>query len=273
MGWTSGQLALEATNSINEVPLAKRGDNHFRIIVFDASGTPIPQGETHFIIKRIDAVAAGTPLTHTISVKVIEGTPGAERNILEDLIEKGNPLPARGSKDFRAANDLKVGDGRNLRFEVYQRERDVSDPTLALHVGSFVISSTDLVRGEVIRRGDNVRVDWTLDENGLLDCELEITGQGIGRRFKTGKMFTYENAQKNFEGQEGVALANAALSTAEAELGELRKMLGSRSTTEANELGNVVLNVKGTLSTILMKQIPAGRLRRMVARFVRRFPK
>src|SRR5208282_1375782 len=103
------------------------------------------------------------------------------------------------------------------------REPGVSDPMLSLHVGAFRIAARDLERGEVIRRGYEVRVYWTLDENGLLDCELEIKGQGIGRRFRTGKMFTSQGAQKNFEGQEGKALAKTALDTAQAELTELQK--------------------------------------------------
>jgi molecular chaperone DnaK len=247
MGWTSGQLALDTTSSINDVPVARRGDNHFRIIVFDALGAPIPQAEARFAVKRIDAAAAGTPLTHTISVKVVEGASGAERNALEDLIEKGHPLPANGVKDFRAANDLRAGDAGNLDFEVYQREPGVSDPKFSLHVGGLRISSADLERGEVIRRGDHIRVYWTLDENGLLDCEFEIMGEGIGRRFKTGKMFTDQSAQKNFEGADGEELAKTVLDTAQAELDELEKSLGSRGTSEVSGLAHQIERQRGNL--------------------------
>jgi molecular chaperone DnaK len=238
IGWTSGQLTLDHTNSINDVPVGRRGDNHFRAIVFDALGTPLPQGETRFVVRRTDAAAAGTPLTHTISVKILEGSFGAERNALEALIEKGHPLPAKGAKDFRAANDLRPGDGGSLDFEVYESEAGISDPKLSLHVGAFRLESTGLERGEVIRRGDRVRVYWTLDENQLLDCELEIEGKGIGRRFNTGKMFTQHGAQKNFEGQDGEALARTVLDTAQAELNDLEKTLGSRAAAEANVLAH-----------------------------------
>ena len=235
-GWTSGQLSIDVTNSINDVPITRRGDNHFRIIVFDSSGVPIQHAETHLVVKRTDATAGGTPLTHTIAVKIVEGIAGAERNVLANLIEKGELMPSRGVKDFRAASDLKYGDPGNLDFELYQRETDISDPKLSLHVGAFRIAGEDLERGEVIRRGDPVRVYWTLDENGLLDCELEIRGQGIGRRFKTGKMFTDQGAQKNFEGEEGKELARTALDTAQAELEELQKTLGPRAGTDAAQL-------------------------------------
>ena len=91
-------------------------------------------------------------------------------------------------------------------------------------------------RGEIVRRGDHVVVHWVLDENGLLDCELEVKGHAIGRRFKTGKMFTDQSAQNNFEGEEGEALAKTALDTAQAELKELEDTLGSRTAAEAAEL-------------------------------------
>jgi molecular chaperone DnaK len=235
-GWTSGQLALDGTNSINDVPVGRRGDNHFRVILFDAQGTALQQAETRFIVRRTDAAAAGTPLTRTISVKILEGPIGAERNALEALIEKGHPLPANGVKNFRAANDLKPGDGGSLDFEVYESEPGVSDPTLSLHVGAFRLASTDLERGEVVRRGDCVRVYWTVDENQLLDCELQIEGKGIGRHFKTGKMYTEQGAQRNFEGQEGEALAKSVLDKAQGELNDLEKTLGLRAMTDATEL-------------------------------------
>src|SRR5581483_5811369 len=150
---------------------------------------------------------------------------------------------------FRAANDLKPGDGSSLDFEVYESETGVSDPKLSLHVGAFRLASTDLEKGEVIRRGDRVRVYWTLDENQLLDCELEIAGKGIGRRFKTGKMFTQQGAQKNFEGKEGEAIARTVLDTAQAELIELEKTLGSRAAAEATELASRIERERQNLKT------------------------
>jgi molecular chaperone DnaK len=249
MGWTSGQLALDGIGSINDVPVARRGDNQFRALVFDEHGTPVQSGETRFTVKRVDAASSGAPLTHTISVKVVEGPMGSERNTLDDLIEKGHSLPASGTKEFKAARDLKPTDDAHLDFEVYQREPGVSDPKLSLHVGAFRISSKDLDRGEIIRRGDKVTVLWTLDENGLLNCELEVKGEAIGRRFKAGKMFTDQGAQKNFEGQEGETLAKVSLEAAQTELDELEKTIGPKIADEAAELKQRLERKKDDLNT------------------------
>jgi molecular chaperone DnaK len=235
-GWTSGQLDLDSTSSINDVPVGKRGDNRFRITVLDAMGVPVPRAETLLTVRRVDAAASGAPLTHTIAVKIIEGPLGTERNVLDDLVERGHPLPASGVKDFRAATDLRPGDAGELVFDAYQREPDVVDPQLALHIGAFRIAATDLDRDEIVRRGDHVRIHWTLDHNGLLDCELEVKGQGIGRRFKTGKMFTYQRAQQNFEGADGEALAEAALDAAQRDLAEAERTLGPKIAPESRTL-------------------------------------
>ncbi len=248
-GWTSGQLDLDSTKSINDIPVTNRGDNHFRAILFDKSGAPVSAAETHFVVKRVDATSSGTPLTHTIAVKVVEGAVGAERNTLEDLIEKGHPLPASGVKEFRAARDLKSTDSGHLDFEVYQREDGVFDPKLCLHVGAFRMSASALERGEIIRRGDHVTVHWTLDENGLLDCDLEVRGLAIGRRFKTGKMFTDQGAQKNFEGAEGEALAKAALDLAQSEVEEVENTLGERVSSDAAELKQRIERQRTDLNT------------------------
>jgi molecular chaperone DnaK len=225
-GWTSGQLPLDTTTSIDGVPVARRGDNQFRIVVFDGSGAPVAEAEARFIVKRTDAAAVGTPITHALGVKVVEGNAGAERNALDVLVKKGEMLPARGNKNYLAAKNLKAGDDDYLDFEVYQMDAEVADPKLSLHVGAFRISAKELEPGDVIRRGDPVRVYWTLDENGLLNCALEI--DAVGRRFATEKMFTDQSAQKNFTGKDGEQIAASVLDLTQAELNELRAMLGER---------------------------------------------
>src|SRR5262249_3845422 len=98
MGWTSGQLPLDTTSSIDDIPVGKRGDNKFRVVIFDELGSPLAEAEMRFVVKRTDASAAGTPATHALGVKVVEGERGNEKNILDELIEKGKMLPAKGVK-------------------------------------------------------------------------------------------------------------------------------------------------------------------------------
>jgi molecular chaperone DnaK len=234
MGWTSGQLPLDTTTAVEDVPVTRRDDNQYRVIIFDGDGSPLTDAETRLVVKRVEAAAVGTPATHALGVKVVEGNPGSEQNILDPLVPKGEPLPARGVKNYRAAKDLKAGDDGFLDFEVFQMEEGVTDPKLNLHVGAFRISSTDLERGDIIHRGDRIRVYWTLDENGLLNCALEI--DSVGRRYDTGKMFTDQSAQKNFEGKDGEEIATSVLDLTQGELDQLRGTLGDRVGDEAANL-------------------------------------
>lgn len=247
MGWTSGQLPLDGTNSVNDVPVGRRGDNHYRVMVFDQSGDAIPDAETRILVKRTDASSGGTPISHTIAVKVVKDDAGIAKNALDELVEKGQSIPASGTKNYRAASDLRAGDAGGLDFEVYQMEAGVTDPALNLHVGNFRIEGANLDTGDIIRRGDPVRVHWNLDENGLLNCALEVPS--IGRRFDTDKMFTDQSAKKSFEGQEGEELANSVLDTTATELEELQRTVGSKSGAEAHELNRRLEEQRATLRT------------------------
>jgi len=61
-------------------------------------------------------------------------------------------------------------------------------------------------------------------------------------------MFTNQGAQKNFEGEEGEELARTALDTAEAELEELQKTLGSRTANDATQLKERILRQRENLN-------------------------
>jgi molecular chaperone DnaK len=247
MGWTSGQLHLDGISSINDVPVARRGDNQFRVMVFDRSGNPVQEAETRLVVKRTDASSSGTPITHTIAVKVVVNEGGIPKNTLHELVAKGQSIPASGTENYRAANDLRGGEKAGLDFEVYQMEAGVSDPALNLHVGSFRVDGSHLEIGDIIRRGDIVRVHWNLDENGLLNCALEVPS--IGRRFDTGKMFTDHGAIKSFEGQEGEELANSVLDTTAAELEELERAIGGRNSPETEGLNRRLDEQRDNLRT------------------------
>src|SRR5258708_1536043 len=79
-----------------------------------------------------------------------------------------------------------------------------------------------------------MQVYWTLDENGLLNCALEI--DKLSRRFDVGRMFVDQGALKNFQGEEGEQLAHSVLDMAESELGDLEKTLGARVVSESSDL-------------------------------------
>ncbi len=233
-GWTSGQMPLEPHTDIKDVPLRKRGDNKIRITILNARGVPVADAANELSVFRTLATTDGMPTTHTISVKVVDRAGVAERNTLYPLVKKGTPLPASGMETFRAARDLRAHDGTYLDFELFEQTEGVDDPALNLAIGAFRISSTDLDRGDVIRRGDNVFVRWTIDGNGLLNCELEVPE--ISRTFATHRVYVSTRDHKNFDGDDGVRLAAEAVQAADDDIRRLEKALGSRVEREVGNL-------------------------------------
>ena len=123
-------------------------------------------------------------ITHTIAVKTDTGGAGSERNTLTPLIKKGALIPASGVEKFRASRDLRAEKGDFLGFELFEQAENVDGPDLNLAIGAFRIDLVDLERGDVIRKGDDVFVHWSIDANALLNCTIEIPS--IARSFNTG---------------------------------------------------------------------------------------
>jgi molecular chaperone DnaK len=225
---------LEPYTDIKDVRLGRPGDNKIRITVLDSRGVPVSGAACELSVFRTLATTDGMPTTHTISVKVVTGAGGAERNTLHTLVKKGTPLPSSGMETFRAARDLRANDGTYLDFELFEQTEGVDDPALNLAVGAFRISSTDLERGDVIRKGDNVFVRWSIDGNGLLNCELEVPE--ISRTFATHRVYVSTRDHKNFDGDDGVRLAAEAIQAADDDVRRLEKALGSRVGLEVGKL-------------------------------------
>jgi molecular chaperone DnaK len=233
-GWTSGQVSLDVRTDIKDVPLNRRGENKIRITVLDPHGRIVPDASTELSVFRTLATTDGMPLTHTISVKIVAGAGGAERNTLYPLVKKGTPLPSSGEELFRAARDLRANDGTYLDFELFEQTEGVDDPALNLAIGAFRINSADLERGDVIRKGDNVFVRWSIDGNGLLNCELTVSE--ISRTFSTHRVYVSTRDHKNFDGDDGVRLAAEAIQAADDDVRRLEKALGPRVAREVGDL-------------------------------------
>lgn len=244
-GWTSGLVAVDGNTSVNDVPVPHRGENRIRITVFDPNGSPIPEAGGQFIIIRTDASAAGIPATQTVAVKVVEGIAGAEYNALHALVKKGTLLPAKGQERFRAARDMRAGDGTFIEFELYQQADGVADPELNLNIGVFRIDSNGLERGDVIRRGDEIVCRWSMDDNGLLHCILELPA--LGQTYEVGRMYVDTAGHRNFDGEDGANLATAVLDDAESDLGALDDALGPAIKRESTEIASRIAKQRETL--------------------------
>ena len=245
-GWTSGLVDIRGDLGV-EVPVANRGDNRFRITVYDPSGAPVVEACSEITIFRTHASAAGIPATHTLSVKVVETASGLERNELEPLVKKGTLLPADGSKSFRAAKDVRGGQAGQIDIELVEQAEGVPEPELNLLIGSFQLEAkNDLEEGEFLRKGDEIIIQWEVDDNGLLKCKVEIPS--LGRVFDTRNFYTPSAGHQNFEGKDGESLAGAVLADAERDLEAVKTTLGNKVASDVEEMQRRVNGQRATLS-------------------------
>jgi molecular chaperone DnaK len=233
-GWTSGQIDLSKDIEVTGVPVKKIGTNLIRITAFDSKASLIPNSTTELNVVRALASSTGMPTTHTISVKVLSSNMGAERNSLFPLVKKGTPLPASGMEKFRAARNLRSGDNACLDFELFEQQEGVDDPNLNLPIGAFRLHSNLLERGDVVRKGDAIFVNWRIDGNGLLDADWEVPS--ITKSFSSGHMYVPTRDHKNFEGEDGGSLAEDAINSADDDISRLEKALGSIVSRDLNAL-------------------------------------
>ncbi len=238
-GWTSGKKEVSPDLAI-QVPLPATGENPFRITIFNQAGAPVQDASSTISITRTHATAAGIPATHTISVKVVEGHGDAAINVLEPLVEKGMILPAKGQKTFRSAKDIHSGDTSHIDLELFQHAPGVPEPELNLCVGAFLISGDEIPHGLAIRKGDEVVVNWTMDDNGLLNATVEVPS--VSQVFDAGRFYADTAGHRNFEGEDGTQLAHAVLNDAERDMNEAEEALGSSANDEFEAL-------KGKLET------------------------
>lgn len=233
-GWSSGQLELNAQTDIKDVPLEKSGSTRIRITVFDPTGVVDKAASQEIFVQRAEATSDGMPLMHGIAVQIVEGPPGAEHNVLDPLVDKGTSLPKAGVKMFRAAKDLRYGQDDTIDIALFEQAEGVTDPSLSLPIGVFRLQSKFLERGDVIRRGDEMFVHWTIDGNGLLACRIAVPA--VSASYESNNMYVSAVGHRNFDGDDGFRIAADGINAARSDLEALEKALGVAVSKEAGAI-------------------------------------
>lgn len=233
-GWTSGKLPLSPLVDIKGVPLPKVGANQVQMEVFGVDGRRDEGSSGVLTITRLAATSDGMPLMHGLAISVVSGSPGLQKNVLEELAKKGSSTPASGMKSFRAARDLRSGEKEALSFELFEKAEGVDDPALNLAVGSFQLRGDALAPGQVIRRGDTVNVHWKIDASSLLHCHFVIPDLSL--EYSLENMYVSTSSAANFDGDEGSLLATGSLSDARSDLEHIERALGAKITAKSQPL-------------------------------------
>jgi molecular chaperone DnaK len=158
-----------------DVPLAKPGENLFKVFVFDAAGGPVKltQDKIAYLAhcRQIDAI----PASHSIGVEAREKIGG--RVILDYLVRDGDQLPKSGKKTFKAEESLRAGAAGSIKFKLW--EGSIEDPVSDNRfIGMFEIKGSDFSDG-VIAKGAELLCEYEILDSG--NIVLEVTVPSIGR--------------------------------------------------------------------------------------------
>jgi molecular chaperone DnaK len=181
-GWTSGRLSLKDGMSI-DLPLAKPGENHFKVFVFDTNGTRLALREDGIVVSRTTASIDGIPASHSIGIEVLEKIGGRSR--LAHLVKDGDRLPKKDKVVFKTTESLKAGGTGAINFKLW--EGDIEDPISDNRfIGLFSIKGSDFDDG-VIPAGSELICEYEMLDSGCLVMEVEIPS--IGGSFRSHRNF------------------------------------------------------------------------------------
>ena len=181
-GWTSGKMSLENGLSI-QLPLAKYGENSFKVYVFDNMGKSISLPEDKIIISRTAASIDAIPASSSIGLEVKDKVGG--KLVLDYLVKEGDKLPAKGERVYKAGESLKAGSSNSIKFKLWEGE--ITDPVTDNNfIGLFEIKGTDFDSG-VIPTGAELIAEYEMHDSGLIVINVSVPS--IGNSFNSGRNF------------------------------------------------------------------------------------
>ncbi|MDR1966515.1 MAG: Hsp70 family protein [Synergistaceae bacterium] len=181
-GWTSGRIRLEDGATI-DVPLPEEGENKFKISAFGKTGGPVKLDDSMITITRTAATVGAIPASHSVGVEVLEKIGG--KPALEYLVRRGDALPKKGKKTFKAAEALKAGSAGSLNFKLWEGE--IKAPiTDNRPIGVFKISGADFDDG-AIPEGADLECEYEILDSGHIDVRFSVPC--IGGSFRSDKNF------------------------------------------------------------------------------------
>lgn len=182
-GWSSGSIELRNRATV-VVPLNKRGENRFSVVVYDDQGRKVPMEQNEIKISYTLATVGAILASHSIGIEVRENSTSSA-SVLDYLVREGDTLPAKGQKIFRATENIRAHSSNSINFKLWEGdiESDVEDNRF---IGCMKITGDDFDYG-MIMAGAEIICDYTVNDAGGID--LEISVPSISESFNSDKNF------------------------------------------------------------------------------------
>lgn len=187
-GWTSGRLPLH-DGAKAEIPLAKNGDNTFKVIVYDKLGRPIPIPQPKITITKTLASVESIPASHSIAVTALDKLGGSEKLVY--LVRKDEALPKKGTLTFKAAQTLRARPDSSLNFNLWEGEIETPYDDNRF-IGVYKISGSDLTAGDIIPAGSEIICEYEISDGGALTMSASVPC--LGTDFSQKNFYVHDDA-------------------------------------------------------------------------------
>ncbi|MBQ7485871.1 MAG: Hsp70 family protein, partial [Clostridia bacterium] len=182
-GWVSGKTSFTGRGVLT-VPLTVRGENHFRIHLYDREGRQVPISSDLLTIHHVLATVKAIPASQTIALKVLDRVGG--RAVPVYLIRENEQLPKRGTVTLHAGQRLVAGSNASLVFTLW--EGDIVDPIEDnRYIGTYRIPGVSFSSG-VIAVGADILCEYEINEAGHL--RLGVTVPSVGAVFASQNFYS-----------------------------------------------------------------------------------
>jgi molecular chaperone DnaK len=173
----------------SEVPLARTGDNVFRVLVFDSQGRALSFPNSLITIAKTAATVEAIPSSSSIAIEALDKIGG--NSVPVYIVRQGQQLPAAGQVRFKAAESLRAGGPGTIQLKLWEGEIDspLSDNRF---IGALTIVGSDFDEG-MIAAGDDVICNYEVSDSG--NIILEATVDSIGGTFRQGNFYSRRSGE------------------------------------------------------------------------------
>jgi molecular chaperone DnaK len=163
--WRSGKSAIKPDGKFRAKLLAEKGcRNIYLIELLDAKGRiqVVVPDQMPYTVSSVGGISA-QPITHSISVALAN-------NETEVYFTKGDPLPAKATRQLHTMHAIKKGTSDILRCPVVEGELERADRNKLL--GTLIVSGSQCKRDLPV--GSDVEVTLILDASQVLTAKAYI---------------------------------------------------------------------------------------------------
>ena len=169
--WTSGRLTFHESMTI-DVYLSKSGKNAFIASAFDAQGKPVSLEHERIVITRTPATATAIRASQCVGIGILNET---GKSSMDWLIRKGDTLPKKRKKVYRASSRIDAGTRDSLNFLLLEGESD--DPANNRPIGLVSATGWSFHEG-VTNEGDELELCFEMLASGVIQIEVSIPSIG-----------------------------------------------------------------------------------------------